>query len=496
MEADPEADPEAGPEGDPKADPDLHAAPPGAVDPSLDTAGAAELVRASFNSAPDGVVLLGRGDRILLWNHRFVDLWQFPPDMLARRDATEMRRHTAAQLQDPEGYLQSVARVRDIEQSQTFEPLALRDGRHFERHASPLPVIPGVPLAQGGVIVRWRDVTQRHLAGQRLIELSTLLDLAMLDADLAYWDVDITARKVRSMNDRWHTMLGYGPDDVSDDLVAWSALVHPDDDKMRRDAWEAHIRGETARYHVVFRMRHQQGHWVWILARGQAVARDAQGRATRIVGTRQDISEYKQTELGLQAMAHTDELTGVHNRRHFLERAAEELARAQRYGHPVTLLMMDLDHFKAINDRHGHAGGDEVLRSFVRTARTVMRQSDIFARVGGEEFAALLPHTTLEGAQAIAERLLDQVRSQPAEWPAGQPLAYTVSLGVAAQDPSHPPLQPDAESQPKALVLQLMSRADGALYAAKAQGRDRSVTASPPPPPPPPAPPRDPSSRA
>jgi diguanylate cyclase (GGDEF)-like protein len=211
-------------------------------------------------------------------------------------------------------------------------------------------------------------------------------------------------------------------------------------------------------------MRHKQGHWIWLQARGQAVARGPDGRATRLVGTRQDITEHKLAEQGLLVLAHTDELTGVHNRRRFIELATEELARARRYGHPVTLLMIDLDHFKAVNDRHGHAGGDEVLRSFVQTARTVMRQSDVFGRIGGEEFAALLPHTALQSAQIIAERLLDQINGHAVELPHGQSVRYTVSLGVA-------------EAQGHTTVPELMAAADKALYAAKAQGRNRSMVA-------------------
>jgi diguanylate cyclase (GGDEF)-like protein len=125
--------------------------------------------------------------------------------------------------------------------------------------------------------------------------------------------------------------------------------------------------------------------------------------------------------------------------------------------------MIDLDHFKSVNDRLGHAGGDAVLRSFAASAEGVMRQGDIFGRIGGEEFAALLPQTTLDGAEVLAERLRQRIVQTPAV--VGETtLQFTVSIGVSAWLPG------DADA---ADIDRLMVAADRALYAAKAQGRDR-----------------------
>jgi diguanylate cyclase (GGDEF)-like protein/PAS domain S-box-containing protein len=445
----------------------VQAVPPQARAEPPDAHADAALARATFDSAPDGVVALARLGRILIWNQRFEALWGFPADMLARRDIDEMRRHTASMLQDPAAFLASADSVMQTRQARFYPPVALLDGRVLERHASPLGAVPGVPDAAGGVIVRWRDVTLRHHAEQRQQELSALLDLALASADMAYWDVDLVNGQVRSVNERWYSILGYRAQDLANDVEAWDALVHPDDAAAREAAWEAHMSGQAPRYEAEFRMRHKAGHWVWLQARGQAIARGPDGRATRLVGTRQDISRAKQAEQLLRELAHTDELTGIHNRRSFLDRAGAELLRARRHGHEVSLLMIDLDHFKAINDSHGHAGGDAVLRSFVQTARTVMRQSDVFGRVGGEEFAALLPHTGLEGACSIAERLLQQTRRYAAVLASGVTAGYTVSVGVAAGLAARP-----ADTAPPADIEGLMAAADRALYRAKAQGRD------------------------
>jgi diguanylate cyclase (GGDEF)-like protein/PAS domain S-box-containing protein len=430
------------------------------------------VARATFDSAPDALLAVAADGGTLVWNACFEALWQPLPELL-HSDAQALHRHIAVQLLDQQGYLQKVQAHGASEVAADDPPVELHDGRFFECHMAPLGAVPGVPEADGGVIIRWRDVTLRHRAEQRQRELGALLDLALMGAELAYWDVDVATGEVRASNDRWFGILGYAPSDLADNFDAWDALVHPDDAAPRLAAWEAHLAGRAARYEAEFRMRHKAGHWVWLQARGQAVARGPDGRATRLVGTRQDITRHKLTEAFLQDLANTDSLTGIANRRRFLEQAVEEIERARRYGHQLSLLMIDLDHFKAVNDRYGHAAGDEVLRGFVQTARTVMRQSDLFARVGGEEFAALLPHTGRDGARAIAERLRAEVRAAPVDLGATGLATYSISVGVATSAAPGAPPAADAE----AWLLQLMQAADQLLYNAKSRGRDQVVVA-------------------
>ena len=155
-----------------------------------------------------------------------------------------------------------------------------------------------------------------------------------------------------------------------------------------------------------------------------------------------------------------DHLTGVANRRAFFEAAELELGRNRRAPRPIALILVDADHFKAINDRHGHAGGDAVLRHLGQTLAATFRQVDVVARVGGEEFAVLLPSSDLEGALAVAERLRALVAGSLVPFD-GAHIPYTISAGVAVCDGE------------KLGLEALMKRADGALYAAKAGGRNR-----------------------
>jgi len=166
----------------------------------------------------------------------------------------------------------------------------------------------------------------------------------------------------------------------------------------------------------------------------------------------------------LTAQASTDELTGLANRRVFLERLAAEISRTRRYGHGLTVLLLDVDHFKRVNDAHGHSAGDEVLRCIARTLATFARDSDLVTRYGGEEFAVLMPSTEEPGARALAERVRVGIETLSIEWE-GRPIPVRASLGVASLR------EPDT---PEALL----ARADEALYAAKEAGRNRVVAYS------------------
>lgn len=225
-------------------------------------------------------------------------------------------------------------------------------------------------------------------------------------------------------------------------LRAWNALRHQDEVRV-----ECHLHRRTGDEIIAAQVRLRN-----ILVRG---------RTLRLVSLR-DISEYKGRENRLRRLASIDDLTQVANRRHFMAMLERETGRARRYGHPVALLMVDADHFKAINDQYGHETGDRALQLLARVAKKACRAADVVGRVGGEEFAILLPETRIEKALHVAER----VRLTVAETPlmvGNKSLYLTVSLGVSAAC--------GAECDRH----ELLQRADAALYAAKNQGRNRVV---------------------
>lgn len=162
----------------------------------------------------------------------------------------------------------------------------------------------------------------------------------------------------------------------------------------------------------------------------------------------------------LRELASTDVLTGLMNRRAFMEEAQRKFKLAKRYQRPLSLLMIDIDHFKRVNDTFGHQAGDQVLVEFGKIIKSCLRETDVFSRIGGEEFAIILPETNLEQTAELSERLLEKVRTAQIELETGIKISLTTSIGVAAI----PPLSVDVDM--------VMSEADKALYRAKLDGRD------------------------
>lgn len=185
----------------------------------------------------------------------------------------------------------------------------------------------------------------------------------------------------------------------------------------------------------------------------------------RAVETKRLKEENRRLVRELERETRTDPLTQAGNRRAFSEALRVEIGRARRYASPLGLGVVDLDHFKRTNDTFGHAGGDEVLRAFAERARRVLREGDALFRIGGEEFALLLPCTDLGGSVAAAERLLAALREAPVPF-CGSYIAIAASVGVTSLE------EEDRGAE------DLFARADAALYVAKSSGRDR-VVASP-----------------
>ncbi|RJX32089.1 MAG: diguanylate cyclase [Oxalobacter sp.] len=176
-----------------------------------------------------------------------------------------------------------------------------------------------------------------------------------------------------------------------------------------------------------------------------------------------DVTDRKWLETELRRLAVTDELTGLYNRRHFFARGEEDVEHAMRYGRPLSLIMVDVDHFKEVNDRYGHEAGDRALVLLAGILSNKLRNVDCVGRIGGEEFALLMPETTAEAACEVATRLINEVAEAEMELPDGQRIGLTISVGVVT-------LQEEETS-----MNMFLRRADIALYKAKKKGRNRIV---------------------
>ncbi len=234
--------------------------------------------------------------------------------------------------------------------------------------------------------------------------------------------------------------------------------IHPEDRERIKEVFHRTVAtgvGECAE----FRFALKDGVTRYMQSDGRAI-RGADGAVSKVVVVSRDITELKRRETELLEMAATDILTGLPNRRHFVAQLEQESARILRdKGRCASVLMLDADHFKMINDTFGHAAGDDVLRHLATLMQNKLRKVDTVGRIGGEEFALILPGAALPAAEAFAERLRQYVAATPVPQ-ADRTIPLTVSIGVAGMSAD------DANAD------EVLTRADRALYRAKGSGRN------------------------
>ena len=412
------------------------------------------LLRGLIDSVPDLIAFRDRDGRYLGCNKAFAEAYGIREDALIGRSDGEV---FAGRLPLAEAGQEAVSGAENHE-----EWLEAADGtlRLLDTLRTPYFDADGRQL---GEIRVSRDFTERRRVREQIAERERRLMLALEGAELGLWDWDVPSGRA-NFSPVWCRMLGYTADELPANVSSWESLVHPDDWYDIRDSLEPHLRGVRDAYRAEYRLKHKSGHWIWVLAAGRVLDRGEGGEALRMVGIHQDISQRKAMEESLLQLATSDPLTGLWNRRHFMEVVRGELGRVRRNQAPAALLLMDLDFFKRINDTHGHAAGDEVLRHFTATVSAQLREADVFARLGGEEFAILLPCIDALGAVRVADRLRRVVADSPASIESG-PLHYSVSIGATMLDARD-------EGYEGAYA-----RADEALYAAKHAGRNRVVLA-------------------
>jgi len=283
--------------------------------------------------------------------------------------------------------------------------------------------------------------------------------LAARGANDGLWDWNLL-EDVLYVSPRWREMLGEPASDQAGASSLWLERVHAEDLDTVRSALDAHLRGASAHFECEHRMRSSDGGHVWVLARGMAV-RDAAGRPYRIAGSQTDITARRAAYEQLRLDATHDPLTGLYNRRQLLAELEQQVAAAQRYQYPLSFCFCDLDHFKQINDTHGHPTGDRVLRAVAEMLRRHLRVGDIAGRYGGDEFCVIFPHTEVARAVRVAERIRRSLEATAFTDSSGRHFRVSATFGAADR----------AEGSSADTLIE---RADAALYAAKREGRNRS----------------------
>jgi diguanylate cyclase (GGDEF)-like protein/PAS domain S-box-containing protein len=328
------------------------------------------------------------------------------------------------------------------------------DGRELRLSVTVSPVISGDGTRLALVA---RDVTVQTTAQEELQRSEQRFRL-LADKANDLISLHSLAMQAEYLSPAIERLLDFSPEEmVGNSLFDY---IHPDD-LENVEAQAATLSQGAEEVTAEFRLRRRDDSYVWVESTSRLIYNDA-GEPWQIVSVTRDISDRKVVQEELVRLATTDALTGVSSRGHFLKLASEEVYRAQRYERPMAFVMLDIDNFKRINDTYGHAVGDEVLRAVAFQCRKILRTSDLLGRVGGEEFAAILPETNLPAAVETAQRLRAAVAS--AATPTGDEIIQvTASFGVASLAQSEDTLE------------KIMQRADMAMYKAKRDGRNQVV---------------------
>lgn len=306
---------------------------------------------------------------------------------------------------------------------------------------------------------RWHgfmtDITERKALETELEHSRDILQKAQKIGRLGHWQSDLDTGEL-IWSDIIYDIFGVDPDTFMPTMDRFYEMVHPDDRKAVQESGKRAKR--TGIHDVVHRIIRPDGsvRWVHELADMQRSGR----HRNIMLGTVRDITEQKELEIRLRQQSTSDELTGAWNRRYFIEQISREFDRFKRHQHQGSLILFDFDHFKHVNDQYGHAAGDQVLAQSTATLQKRLRSTDCLARIGGEEFAVLLPSTTLEQALIVAEELRRSVEELVFHADEHS-LKVTITCGVASFS--------DADEA----FENTMHRADEAMYRGKNSGRNR-----------------------
>lgn len=323
-----------------------------------------------------------------------------------------------------------------------------------------------MPATHSALTERIRELEQQVT---ELSEHKRQLELVIAATGVGIWDWHVqTGATV--FNERWANILGYTLAELSPvSIETWLELAHPDDLQNSERHLKEHWAGKSEYYACEARMRHKDGHWVWVYDTGKVIEWESEGVPRRMIGTHLDVTEQKQVQQALDSanrklrtLSLVDPLTNIPNRRAYDERLEQELGAASRSREPLTLMMIDIDYFKDYNDNYGHENGDLALRQVARAiTKSLPRKTDFVARYGGEEFVVLLPYTTACNAEVVADGIMKQVRMAGIEHAFSAASDHlSVSVGIASTEDGH-----------EGLLL----KADQALYQAKKNGRNRYV---------------------
>jgi diguanylate cyclase (GGDEF)-like protein/PAS domain S-box-containing protein len=364
------------------------------------------------------------------------------------------KRHAAERF-----YIRQLAR----RQKNTYYEIPLIDGHGRERWVGQSVQLVIEKDEITGFQAIAREITERKLAEIELQKSRNFVERIASTTPGILYVYDLVARRNVYSNREVITVLGYQPEEIRQTEDLGPGFYHPDDRAMIESHHEAmrHAQdGEVRR--LEYRARHADGQWVWLSGRETPFERGADGLVQQVVGISQDITARKAAQEKLAYQANYDALTGLSNRHYFWAGLQSLLRRASVERSVSALCLFDVDHFKDINDRFGHAAGDEVLEAIGNIVRAELRSTDVAGRLGGDEFCFALPQADRNECARVAERVRERLGTLAFGMASGSAFSVTATFGVA-------------ESEPDVNAKELMEAADRALYRAKSAGRNRVI---------------------
>jgi diguanylate cyclase (GGDEF)-like protein/PAS domain S-box-containing protein len=249
------------------------------------------------------------------------------------------------------------------------------------------------------------DITESKEREKELKEVKERLELAVSGANIGIWDWNVEEENIH-FNENWAKMLGYKLSELENNLNTWLNLIHPDDKKHALKDVEDHLEGKTEKYYNEHRLKIKSGDWKWIRDIGKVTERDEEGNPVRIVGVHIDIDQEKRAAVEIEYLSNHDELTSLYNRRYFNEEL-KRLSNSRKY--PISIIVGDMNRLKDINDNYGHSMGDRYIKRVAAAIKSSVRAEDVVARIGGDEFAVILPETGYSKADDIVDRILKRI---------------------------------------------------------------------------------------